>query len=68
MRKESQELHRGWSLRDENELFSVVLGVKDSSQRKPMFGGRKTQQVQGHAGELGLAGLNSLWRGWSSVD
>lgn len=53
-------------MRDENEL-SVVLGVKDSSQRKPMFGDRKTWQVPGHDGELGLAGLKSMWRGWCAV-
>lgn len=38
----------------------VGPGVKDSSQRKPMFRGRKTQQVQRHEGELGLAGLKNI--------
>lgn len=58
MKKASQKLHRGWTLRDEHEPW-VGLGVKDSSQRKPMFGGRKTQQVQRREGELGPAGLKS---------
>lgn len=31
----------------------VDFGVKYSSQRKPMLGGRETQQVQWHGGELG---------------
>lgn len=41
------------------------LGVKDSSQGKPLCTeARRTWQGQGHEGQLGLAGLKALWRGW----
>lgn len=32
-----------------------------------MYRGRRTQQGQGHEGQLGLAGLKNISRGWGGL-